>query len=80
MNSWHLSGSRPTAQNPATQNLQQQWLQQVELDVTDVFLDQLDETPAKDHETPTPQSERQSKTSKKRKNNQPWFQLLEQKR
>ena len=61
-------------------NLQQQWLQQAELDVTDMFLDHLDDTPAKHKGTPVVQSDRQSKTSKKWKNNQPWFQLPEQKR
>ena len=82
MKSSDKEGSQPTASSTplASGNLQQQWLQQGEQDVADAFLDQLDETPAKDRETPALQSKRQSKASKKRKNNQPWFQLPEQKR
>ena len=72
-------GSQPMAASTLQSggNLQQQWLKQEEWDVTDVFLDQLDETPAKDHEV---QSDKQSKPAKQRKNSQPWYQLLEQKR
>ena len=59
---------------------QHQWLQQAELDVADAFLDQLDETPAKDSTAPVMTAEKQSKSSKKRKHNQPWFQFPEQKK
>ena len=59
---------------------QHQWLKQAELDVADALLDQLDETPAKDSTAPVTMAEKQSKSSKKRKQNQPWFQLPEQKR
>ena len=48
--------------------------------MVDDFLDQLDETPAKEPAALVVQAEKQSKSSKKRKNNQPWFQLPEQKR
>ena len=48
--------------------------------MVDTFLDQLDETPAKDSIAPVVMAEKQSKSSKKRKHNQPWFQLSEQKR
>ena len=37
---------------------QHQWLQQAELDVVDAFLDQLDETPAKDSTTPVVMAEK----------------------
>ena len=74
--------THPTASSTPSSsgNSQHQWLQQAGLDVVDAFLDQLDETPAKDPATPAVQAEKQSKSFKKRKNNQPWFQLPEQKR
>ena len=48
--------------------------------MVDAFLDQLGKTPAKDSATSAVQAEKQFKSSKKRKHNQPWFQLPEQKR
>ena len=87
MNNWHISNKSKTSKSTeknvthstasSTQlssgNIQYQWLQQAELDVVDAFLDQLEETPATEPATPAVQVEKQSKSSKKRKNNQPWF-------
>ena len=50
-------GSQPIASSTpqSSRTFWQQWLQQAELDV-DAFLDQLDEMPAKDCDTPEAQS------------------------
>ena len=57
----------------------QSWLQQADIDAADAFLNQLDENPAKNTENITQQTDKSSKTSKKRKPAQPWFMLPEQK-
>ena len=57
----------------------QSWLQQADINVADAFLNQLDDTPAKNTDTPVQQMEKPTKTSKKRKAKQPWFMLPKQK-
>ena len=57
----------------------QSWLQQADLDAADVFLDQLDETPAKGSDNHNQPVDKSSKPSKKWKPAQPWFMLPEQK-
>ena len=55
------------------------WLQQADLDAADMFLDQLDETPAGGSGDSNHAVEKSSKPSKKCKPSQPWFMLPEKK-
>ena len=54
-------------------------LEQAHLDAADMFLDQLDETPAGGSGNSNHAVEKSSKPSKKHKPSQPWFMLPEQK-
>ena len=66
-----------TPQNASKKD--QSWLQQADLDAADMFLDQLDETPAGGSGDSNHAVEKSSKPSKKCKPPQPWFMLPEQK-
>ena len=75
---------KSSSQPVATSTLQmaahqdQSWFQQADIDVADVFLNQLDDTPVKGSDNHG-QVEKSSKPSKKQKPAQPCFMLLEQK-
>ena len=75
------SSNQPAATStPQTTGQQDQsWLQQADLDAADVYLDQLDETPAKGSDSHNQPMHKPSKPFKKQKPAQPWFMLPEQK-
>ena len=66
-----------TPQNIGHQD--QLWLQQAYLNVTDAFLNQLDDTPAKGSRNNNQATDKSSKSSKKSKPVQLWFMMPEQK-
>ena len=75
------SSSQPVATStPWNASHQDQlWLQQVDIDAADAFLNQLDEIPAKGSDNHSQPMDKSSKPSNKWKPVQPWFMLLKQK-
>ena len=66
-----------TPQN--TSHQAQSWLQQVDFDAANAFLNQLDDTLAKEFSENNHAMDKPSKTSKKQKPAEPWFMMPEQK-